>query len=455
MENISSLNQTERVRFSYLLITGLIFLSIFTIAILGLKGLTLAIFGLIGLVITPFLYNKPKIFLFFALFIYPFTRILPLDDKLIITGALYALSMPCTFWIIKKYFNRIADTSIYLWTMLIFILVVLFNYFRPDTSIIELAKEFGRPFFAIFIVLAVYNYVESSPENLRKLTKYISILFNIIALVAIGQYITGIGGITNEGFYRIRGTFFNFNDYGYAISLFICLALYVLMTTEKHKLYWMGTLGLNLIALIGTFSKVAIINTMLIFLVMGMFLPWKRKIQLFGILTLIGTIVTTFLISTGALSILVSRFSDTSSLEWRFEMWRRLYNMIIQGNILIGQGITASKDFLAVLMPTGQSNAPHNIYLETAYDIGLIGVIPFILTFIFILFQGISIFAKKGIINNYNKLIGASIIVIASITMIQNFASNAFYDRAGNIIFWAILSLLVCWYKYYREQSTN
>ena len=259
----------------------------------------------------------------------------------------------------------------------------------------------------------------------------------------------------NEGFYRVRGTFTNFNEYGYIISLFICFALYVLLTTKKHRFYWTFTIVLNIIALAATFSKTSIINTALIFLIMGTFLPWKRKLQLFAASSVMSALLAGFLLYTGTYQALVLRFMDTASLEWRFAMWRNLYNLILQGNILLGQGLNASRHFLEAITPIGDSNAPHNIYLETAYNLGLVGLIPFVLIFILLLSQGIAIWADKGIPENQNKIIGTAIIVITVITMIQNFVSNAFYDRATNVMFWVILTLLVCCYRRYKQGESQ
>lgn len=453
MESVSSLSKIENARINYIFIAGLLLLAGLATAIFGVKGLLFSALAVMGLIVTPFLYDKPKIFLFFALFIYPFTRILPLDDKFIITGSLYIVSFPCTFWVLNKYFGDVSRKCHYLWMMAVYLIIILFNCLRPETGIIDLAKEFGRTFFAIFSILAVYNYIESRPDSLQRLSKYLSYLFNAIAVIAIMQYVTKVGGLMNEGFYRIRGTFFNFNEYAYAITLFICFALYILLTTEKQRLYWIASIGLNLIALMGTFSKTSIINTALIFLIMSMFLPWKRKVQLLTSSVVMGSLLMAFLFTTGTFGALVTRFSNSKSLGWRFQMWERLYNMILQGNIWIGQGVNASKNFLAVLMPRGESFAPHNVYLETTYNFGIIGLIPFVLIFIFILFKGLSVFFDKEITNHNSKIIGVSIIVITVITMIQNFVSNAFYDRAANVIFWVIITLFLCWYKHYKQEE--
>ncbi len=55
--------------------------------------------------------------------------------------------------------------------------------------------------------------------------------------------------------------------------------------------------------------------------------------------------------------------------------------------------------------------------------------------FVFALLQGAYIYLDKGIVNNQNKIIGISVIIVTIIAIIQNFVSNAYYDRAGNLCF--------------------
>jgi len=457
MQNISApeVGQVEKSEVANILITILFLVCITAIALFKSIGIIFACLILLGVIVVPLYYNKPHIFLLFSVLIYPFTRILPLGDKFIITGALYTLSMPCAIWVFFTYFKRISKSSVYLWAMLMYIVVILFNIFRPQTELIGLAKEFGRTFYAIFIILSVYNYVEQSPLNLKKLCNRISYVMNIIALVGIGQYITRIGGMNQDGIYRVIGTFTGFNDYAFVLSFFICFSLYFLLNagTTKARVYWTATLALNLIALTGTVSKTSMINTALIFVIMSMFLSWKRKLQLLAIGLVIGSVLLDFLIVTGAYSSLITRFGDTTSLTWRMEIWRTLYNMILQGNVWLGEGVNASRNFLQLLVVPGESYAPHNVYLETAYNFGLLGLIPFVLMFVFALFQGAYIFLDRGIENNQNRIIGISVIIIAIIAMIQNYVSNAYYDRAGNLLYWVIMTLMICWYNYYKARS--
>jgi|GEM_PF-2808792 len=486
MQNISAseVGRIEKTHIGYFFIILLAILSLGAVLFIKSIGIVIACMMVLGVIAIPFYYNKPHIFLLFSVLLYPFTRYLPLEDKFVVTGSLYLLSIPCAVWVFCKYFRKVSNTSAYLWAMVMYMIVISLNILRPQTDFIEILKEFGRMYYAIFIILSIYNYVEKIPDragmnqkiaqdvvktissgsnaviaysnkNLKKLCKYISYMMNIIAFIAIGQYVTRTGGLNQDGIYRAVGTFTGFNDYAFVLSFFICFSLYFLLTAEttRARFYWTTTIALNIVALFGTVSKTALLNTALIFVIMSMFLSWKRKFQLFACAIVIGSSLLEYLIITGTFNFLIVRFTDMTSFMWRLEIWRTLYNMILQGNIWLGQGPNASRNFLQLLVVPGESYAPHNVYLETIYNFGIIGLIPFILMFIFALFQGISIYLDKGIVNNENKIIGISVIIVTLIAIIQNFVSNAYYDRAGNILFWVILTLLVCWNDYYKSIS--
>ena len=132
------------------------------------------------------------------------------------------------------------------------------------------------------------------------------------------------------------------------------------------------------------------INVALVFLIMSIFLSLKRKLQLLATAAITGIIALTFAVTTGTLSSIAQRFVSSKSLDWRFGMWRTLYHLILQRNYIIGEGANASRIFLQHIMGA-ESYAPHNVYLETTYNYGIIGLIPLLLIFAFLLIQGISI----------------------------------------------------------------
>lgn len=450
MQGISGIKQSEKTDFSHIALVLLTAISALSIIFVGINGLLGSILGVLVILSIPLLFNKPSLFLFFALFIYPFTRFLPLDDKFIITGSLYVLSFPCAIWLMTKQFKSDAKDFGYLRFIFLYMVIIVLNFIRPDSSFTDLLKEGGRAFFAIFTIMATHNYIRENQDSIYKFIGYISYLFNTIAIIALLQYLTKIGGIVNEGIYRVRGTFFNFNDYGYAITIFLCLAFYVLLTSQKHRFYWILTIILNLIALVGTFSKTSILAAALIALTMSMFLPWKIKFRLFISLIVLGGGMFIFLSTSGIIGGLILRFSDTSSLEWRYQMWINLYNMILEGNILFGQGIEASRRYLQFLVPFGESYAPHNVYLETAFDYGIFGFIAFITIFLLVIKKGFELISDKLPSSSNSAVAGTAIIALVAVTLVQNFVSNAFYDRANNIFFWVIITILICCYKYYQ-----
>jgi len=455
MDIQKSLDQSKWLNTSYFVVTSIIIASAMMIAMFGFTGLLICALGALGLILIPYIYNKPYLFLIFTLFIYPFTRIFSLQDKFVITGALYTLSIPCALWVAKKHFFKVSKNSYYIWGLVLYTIIMALNFLRPGSGIIEVAKDFGRTFYAIFMILSIYDFIGNNKNNLIKISYWMGIMLNAVAFVAFIQYITRKGGFVVEGIFRSRGIFFNFNEYGYIISIFIAFALYFLLTakSKRARIFWSTSICLNLIALVTTMSKTSMLNTALVFLVLSIFLPWKRRLQLFATASVIGGVITAYLVTSGTLEVIIQRFTNTRSLDWRYQMWRTLESMIVQGNYLIGEGANASRKFLSLVVPMGESYAPHNIYLETTYNYGLVATIPFVLIFLLLIYQGFRILLDSTITSNHNKIIGASIIVVTLITMIQNFVSNAFYDRAVNVIFWVIISIFICWYNIYKTEA--
>jgi len=434
---------------------GLIFTAglavIFAAAIykFGLIGLLGSIALALGTVLVPYIYNKPQIFLIFSLFIFPFTRLFSLEDKFVITATLYTASIPCFIWLYKKHFSKITVNSAYMFWLIAYTVIIFLNIFRIDSGLIEVAKEFGRTYFALFICFSVYDLISNSTDRFNKMVKAMGYMFNAVALIAIAQYATKTGSFVVEGLFRSRGVFFNFNEYAYVISIFTCFAMYFLLSSKTHKnrIFWGATILLNLVALLTTLSKTSLFTTMLVLVVMSAFISLRQKIWLFSTYAVLGGLLSAYIMLSGMADVLIQRFGNTTSLEWRFEMWRNLQNMILQGNWLLGEGANASRKFLLMVVPFGETAAPHNIYLETTYNYGLIAAIPFVLIFLALIHKGITMFSSKHSANNQHKIIGIGIITITVITLIQNFVSNAFYDRAVNVIFWAIITILICRYN--------
>jgi O-antigen ligase len=416
--------------------------------ILGLKGLFAGIALLILALYAPLSYRKTGFMLFISIFLYPLSRILSGEGKMGITVALYTICLPCLTWIILKNFNKFKEIPFFLYPMIFYMGIVVLNLLRPHAEVTDFVREFGRDFFALFIVLGAFEFVKQDARNLKKFIFWVNGIMNVLALISVGQYVTKIGGIVIEGYYRVRGTFTNSNDYAFILAVFLCFAFAMFLISEipRQKFYWIATIGLNSLVLVATFSKTSIVNTVFAMAIIAWFLPLKTKIRLFAALIFSGVALAIFMIYTGSLNLIIQRFQDNSSLDWRFEIWQHLKAMIFQGNILFGQGIEASRTFLERIMPIDSSNAPHNIYLETWYNFGLVGLVSFIMTFVFLALRGMTmIFSGKEPVKN--KIIGTAILGITFIALVQNSFSNAYYDRAGNIIFWAIVAAMICIYK--------
>lgn len=409
-------------------------LAVLSIKFMGGWGLIASILAVIGVILCMYVYDKPFIFLFISLFIFPLTRTLPESTKTLTTMMLYLSSVPCFLYLFEKYRKDIVSKiGIFMPFIAICGCIWLVLGLRGETT--EAVKEFFRWYYALFTVLAVIDCSKNIMPA-EKLMKYFSYIMNFMAVIAFGQFVTKQGSWVVEGIYRVRGTFFNFNEYAYVISIFIPIAAFMFFK-DKAKLYWIFTMIINVFALLLTFSKTSIILTVVIMLVMSLFLPLRRQVQIWVLIGFSVIATALFLTFTGTIGILEERFVSSRSMEWRLEMWQNMNRLIEQGNLIIGNGANAARNYLQYIVGYGESFAPHNVYLETLYNYGLLGLISFILIFIAAFFKGVKKFKE-------NRLAASVILALVCVTLVQNYVSNAFYDRAVSIIFWAMFSAALC-----------
>jgi hypothetical protein len=123
---------------------------------------------------------------------------------------------------------------------------------------------------------------------------------------------------------------------------------------------------------------------------------------------------------------------------------------------LLGNGLNASDALLTNLRVGNGANviatAPHNLFLGTLYDHGVIGLILLLSVFIVLalsLFTGI-----RKTTGNRRMLFVTALAVLASI-LVQAFESNEIWNQSVGMYFWIEMSLpfAVCW-SIERKQSS-
>ncbi len=267
-----------------------------------------------------------------------------------------------------------------------------------------------------------------------------------IALYGIYGYFVKKNGVvdTTTSLFRISSIFGNTPPtLALFLSIVLPMSIYRTFTLEGLKripgilvvLLLLGTLGL-------TFDRAALISVPVSIIVMIIFLP-SRKLRL----SMIGG-----MIAVGALTVLFILFSNTNffqrflnadvtTLNGRTYLWAAIIDHFDPAKLL-GNGLKASDALLANLqVGVGRgviATAAHNIFLETLYDHGMIGLLFLLLTF---LAFAISLLRKvrKGT-PDYRMLLAMALAIFFNV-VVQSFESNDFWNPSVGIYFWILMAL--------------
>lgn len=139
-----------------------------------------------------------------------------------------------------------------------------------------------------------------------------------------------------------------------------------------------------------------------------------------------------------------SRFlnPDVTTLNGRTYLWAAIIDHFDPTQFL-GYGMQASDVLLTKLQVSGGglgviATASHNIFLEAAYDYGLIGLALLVLMFISI---PVKLFTKmRTATPDYRMLLGMAIAIFFNV-IVQSFESNDFWNPSIGIYFWIAMSL--------------
>ena len=293
----------------------------------------------------------------------------------------------------------------------------------------------------------------TTQKRLTLIVDAILLLSTIIALYGIYGYFTKQNGIPDAqipSLFRISSIF---SQTPTALAIFLTvvipLSFYRATTLKgiKRVIGWLLII-LLLITLVLTFSRGAFVSAAVSILVIILFLP-SRKMRV----SMISGIIV--LASLGALAVTVAnipiftRFfnQDISSLNGRTYLWNAILDHF-DPTRLLGNGLNASNALLTNLrVGTGANviaTAPHNLFLGTLYDQGVIGLILLLLVFIVLTVSLIA--GIRNTTGDRRMLFVTALAVLASI-LVQAFESNEIWNQAVGIYFWIVMSLpfALCW----------
>ena len=294
----------------------------------------------------------------------------------------------------------------------------------------------------VVCILAIH--LLTTRRRVMLLIDSILLVAQFIALYAIYSYVTHQNGVIDPTTYLFR----TFSIFGASPTLALYLSVVIplmifRMITLRSFMRLVGLIGIGVLltGLVFTYSRSAFICVPLSILLMVFFLPSRRlKAALFGGM-LVLALATVLLATIGNVPIFDRFFNqDILTLNNRTYLWQALLDHFDPMQLL-GNGLGASNLLLNTLQVGYRgviATTPHNLFLETLYDHGIIGLSLLVLVFITLainLFKGL-----RKASGEHRVLYATSLAVLVSV-FIQGFESNDLWIQSIHLYFWIIMAL--------------
>lgn len=373
----------------------------------------------------------------------PFFNGLNLDSGLTVSTLLLLAFMP-----VGQIFKRVPGLTL----QLVYLLWVLLG--------IGISPIGTGPFLTLWFTLLDYVAIAALTITLLTSRKRLLGLIDAMMLPALFAALYGIYGyITRQNgdldpatsLFRVHSIFTPAATFALYLSVMIPPALYRTFSLKgwRRIVYLLITLCL-LTALLLTFTRGAYICVLLSLILLALCLPSRRlKLGILGSLMVLAAL-TFLLASMGALPIFGRFFSqDVATLNGRTYLWQALLSRFDPSQLL-GNGLEASDTLLAYLRigTNGQGiigTAPHNLYLGTLYDHGIIGLILLVATFLAL---GVSLLMGIRRTRGERRMLFATALATLISMVVQSFESRDIWIQAVGIYFWIVMALPFanCWF---------
>ncbi len=379
------------------------------------------------------IFAKPMIWLSITVFAVPFVSTMMSLLLLICTALSLFLKVAINKNFKLKYFKTNA------W-VLMFALVI------GICAVTSISLEESRNIALLMIAFVLSYFVVINTIENEKQFKFILYIFSIAAVITAfyGLYQYMFGDLYSQAWLdkemfedikmRVYSTFENPNVYGEYLILAIPI-IAGLLWTEKgifKKLFWLGSLGVTMLALALTFSRGCWLGIILAIGLLAIMID--RRFILLGIVALLflpfvlpESIINRFLS--------IGNMGD-SSTSYRVYIWMGTLAMLadywFSGT---GLGIT-SFNTIYPIYSYNDISAPHshNLYLQLVVEFGIVGLIVFLgMLYNFYKETIISICKKKNILTS-------SLIAGVSGFMLQSMFDHTWYNYRVVLIFWIIIA---------------
>lgn len=427
-------NYLRRKNFTLPLVFGLMFSVLYNILPMNYFGAS--IIGFLGLIII--LYDI-RWGIIAAVFVLPF-----LPDML---GLLFMYSLVGVYLFnnIFKEHNPITKSSIDMPIILFGILIVISTVTSINFmgSVRDLALHLGGLSFVFVMVNSIKN-----KEDFNVIMTVLVFSATLVALYGLYQYVVGVEiekawlDVENNPDVKVR-VFSVFNNPNilaeYLIMLIpISVGLFWQTTKLSKKILFLGTTLIMILAMVLTLSRggwIGFAFSALVFIL----LVEKRLLLSIVPITLGAVYLLPQTIINRILSI--GNLADSSN-AYRIKIWEITLD-IIRDNFLIGVGfghLPFKQTFESYIrtMPTFHA---HNTYLQTAAEMGIIGLLVF-LFFLFILFKyGINKLIKSE--DKYIKIMAAGALSGLAGVLAHGGVENVLYLPRIIMTFWFLVAFIL------------
>ena len=231
--------------------------------------------------------------------------------------------------------------------------------------------DFFRLVTILLFYLLCYRFVDTE-KKAKKFTQVF--LYSSIIPISVGfiQFLYGSNIFLNI-FNRISGTFVNPVQFGHFLSLISIFAIVFWLNNKKKNSIYFFFAGLAILCLLLTYTRGAWLGFFagigsLVILTKSI----GRKLFLILIISSVSLLVLLFLPNINELLISSINFTNTeiSSVATRLLIWHKGFGLFLE-NPLFGIGLKQSFYILNV--------EPHNDYLRVLIELGIIGLIQFLL----------------------------------------------------------------------------
>lgn len=365
-------------------------------------------------------------------------------------GATYALLVGWFFYLFKVRFCgwHWEKTAIDL-PICIFVITVFLSILNSP----EKMFSFYNAYHLIGKYLLIY-YLSIQTISTQKQLQTVFVVLAVSALITVIygfiQYVVGINTIGMnwtdmhtfpEMKMRIFSTWENPNLFAGYLNIIMALVfgIFIFAKGKKEKIFSASFLILSVIGLILTYARGGCLSIVLAIALYGVF--YKQKI----ILPLVVLLALVLYFDTSLFTRMASIFTtmDTSS-ELRLALWESTVEMIID-HPLLGIGWGAYYFVYPVYDFYMQGNFikivhAHNMYLNMAAEIGIIGFFAFMTCIIRSLYRSLK--SYKHMTSNFLSaaMLGCGLALIA--ILINGFTDFVLFNTRLSMIFWLIMALI-------------